>query len=89
MIIFEEILNWKGVCKVVDIFMEIFQFLNEGKIVMVNFMEWFVLDQCILLKNFFKIIVKLEWLVDIEVVIDVQKKFLVNNNVKIIGLVFG
>lgn len=85
----ENILQRKGVRKVVDIPAEVLQLLNEGKIATVNLTEWLAVDQHQLLSTFLKTINKEEWLDDIEIALLAQKKPSANNNAKTIGLAFG
>jgi len=85
----QDILNRKGARKAQDIPAAVIKLLNAGLIETANLTEWLAADQLAILKTTLKEIGKSKWYKEFETAVNSQKKISANNNVKVIGQLFG
>ena len=85
----QEILNRKGARKAEDIPAKVIKLLNAGLIETANLTEWLAADQLAILKTTLKEIGQPKWYKKFETAVNSQKKISANNNVKVIGQLFG
>ena len=85
----QEILTRKGARKAQDIPAAVIKFLNAGLIETANLTEWLAADQLAILKTVLKEMGQPKWYKTFETAVNSQKKISANNNVKVIGQLFG